>query len=376
MRAGSLFFAAIAVTLAVSVFAESSLEAILRAEYPHRSDEEITKLAALMREHAPAQLADEHVPLLDLSACPPLPSRPPPSNVQDLSPVDIKIIAGVGDSISMGSNALSTNWLNLKRYPGLAWSAGGDAGVTSIANILKTFSPSIYGASTGSGDNAPLGANYAVAGSIVQDLTTQIQSMIQGLKSNPALNYTGDWKMVNVFTGGNNLCDVCVDSAPNNAAAYEAGLESAFELLATMPRTFVNLISAMDYTQLVQFKGPFCAAALDIVCKCCTSDDAALRQITADTIVQYNQVIAAMAAKWNGIREDFAVVNQPALINTLLPDKSYLSTADCFHPSGTGQALLAKGIWNNLLQPLSAKSTSVSPSDAIICPTVESVFFS
>ena len=61
---------------------------------------------------------------------------------------------------------------------------------------------------------------------------------------------------------------------------------------------------------------------------------------------------------------DFAVVLQPFLANQGLPrnshgmlDNSYFSP-DCFHLSAKGQAAMAVGLWNNMLQPVGEKSTT------------------
>ena len=57
---------------------------------------------------------------------------------------------------------------------------------------------------------------------------------------------------------------------------------------------------------------------------------------------------------------------------SFLPDLSFLSS-DCFHPSQKLQALFAKNIWNNLLQPVGGKS-SWNQFSNLKCPTREHPF--
>eukprot|EP00300_Choanocystis_sp_HF-7_P030037 c38785_g1_i1.p1 GENE.c38785_g1_i1~~c38785_g1_i1.p1 ORF type:complete len:390 (+),score=67.61 c38785_g1_i1:6-1175(+) len=360
-------------TLAYTAAEKARVAENIAVSFPRLSAEERASLLEIVLTH-PRDPAPKKVPIAAVPPCPALSPRPSPMNVSSLGPVDVAVVAALGDSISMGSNALSTNWLNLKRYPGISWSIGGDSGASTMANMLKQFSPKVWGGSVGSGDSATLNGNFAVAGAVSEDVPGQAASLVAGLKARA--NYTSEWKVITILIGGNDLCAVCNDKTKYSAANYEANLDATLQTLTAIPRVLISLTSALDYPQLHQFMGPFCAAALKVVCPCSSSSDEATRAYVSSVIVQYNAVLPRLAAKYNGIdgRDDFAVVVQPFMTNTDIPSASYLSTADCFHPSGSGQALIATGLWNNMLQPVSSKATSVAPSATFTCPTKSSVF--
>uniref|UniRef100_A0A3Q2YFL4 Uncharacterized protein n=1 Tax=Hippocampus comes TaxID=109280 RepID=A0A3Q2YFL4_HIPCM len=76
-------------------------------------------------------------------------------------------------------------------------------------------------------------------------------------------------------------------------------------------------------------------------------------------------------------REDFAVVVQPFLRNSIMPlndgrpDVTYFSE-DCFHFSERGHADMAVAMWNNMLEPVGEKQTYnnfTGGRDRIRCPT-------
>lgn len=74
-------------------------------------------------------------------------------------------------------------------------------------------------------------------------------------------------------------------------------------------------------------------------------------------------------------RSDFAVVLQPVLSQGKVPDVTYLSDLDCFHPSKYGQRSLAIGVWNCMLLPKAQKPISWSPVMLFpLCPDDSTVF--
>ena len=70
-----------------------------------------------------------------------------------------------------------------------------------------------------------------------------------------------------------------------------------------------------------------------------------------------------LAAEFNGAAhagsrgEGTAFVVLPFAKHSSFAAKKSLVSGDCFHPSGRGQALIARGLWNNLMQPANAKAT-------------------
>nr|XP_015195032.1 PREDICTED: phospholipase B1, membrane-associated-like [Lepisosteus oculatus] len=84
-----------------------------------------------------------------------------------LRPGDVKVVAALGDSLSAGFGAKATSILNLRtEWRGRSWSIGGDESlekVTTLPNILRKFSSSLYGFSLGRG-TANSRFNMAVSG--------------------------------------------------------------------------------------------------------------------------------------------------------------------------------------------------------------------
>ena len=62
------------------------------------------------------------------------------------------------------------------------------------------------------------------------------------------------------------------------------------------------------------------------------------------------------------------VVVQPFTEGLALSDAKLLNPVDCFYPSMEGQALLAKGLWNNMMTPSGLKATDVTPDQELVCP--------
>jgi len=293
-----------------------------------------------------------------ISQCPKLAPRTIPTKIDDLHPQDIRIVAAVGDSVSTGCNSLSNTWLNMKDYQGISWSMGADAGVTTMPNLLGEYAD-LLGTATGTGDSHK-GFNFAQNGAIVQDTPTQAKDLVATLKTHGTLDFNNDWKVVTVLIGGNNLCDVCIDGKENdnNAQAYEKHLTDTLDILSLMPRTFVNLVSHLDYTQIAKFKGPFCGIALRFVCVCLSTTNKERVQRTQAKIAAYHAVNENLAARYR--RDDFAVVGQPSLTKAVIPDRAYITHADCFHPSGEGQRLFATALWNSMILPREKKNTYVA----------------
>jgi phospholipase B1, membrane-associated len=346
----------------------------------------LAKLAAIFRNRT-EQLGDGESLAVDVipalpKACSPLPARNPADVITDLHPQDVRMVGAIGDSLTVGSNALSSTWFDLKTYRGLSWSMGADSGRQTMPNVLSQVAGSLIGVSYGTGDGQRH-CNRANGGAVVQDLPGQANMLVDCFKSEGGANYESNWKVTTVLVGGNNLCDVCKggsETSNNNADVYEAYLRSTLDILFQIPRTVVNLVANLEYTQIAKFKGPFCSLALPFVCDCVTSGDSDKQAAVRAMTVQYNERIYKVAADYTARvagqnRTDWAVVVQPFMINTIIPDRSYISTADCFHPSGTGQAFLAKGLWNNMITPSASKSSNILATDPILCPTADTLIY-
>jgi hypothetical protein len=65
----------------------------------------------------------------------------------------------------------------------------------------------------------------AVTGAIAQDMLSQAQDLVNRLKSNSAYDIQNSWKMLTIFIGANNLCDVCEDPNKNGPTAFATSIE-------------------------------------------------------------------------------------------------------------------------------------------------------
>jgi len=339
-------------------------------------------------------------------------------------PCDIRVIGALGDSLTSAVNVESANLLSsiaAYEWPGMAWSIGSfvrddscsasgngrcqvpfqtrscwtgtdcsDCGncpsdqvaaFRTIPNMLEESCSNIpLGASTGDTySSIDWGFNFAEAGAVAADMPAQARDFVAATAS-----YALEWKMMTVLIGGNNICAVCNDEVTHSVANYELYLRQMFEALLPVRRLIVNVPLHPDYTQLSDinwgfFGGISCGTALAIVCPCMGTwaSNSAL-QMARSYINGYNEVLTSLASEFNGPDhagtrgEGTTFIVHPFGRESDLADKDLIGD-DCFHPSARGQALLARGLWNNLMQPTGAKSTSISESDATLCPSPNTV---
>ena len=51
--------------------------------------------------------------------------------------------------------------------------------------------------------------NMGVAGADIMDLKGQATALVKLMAARPEVNWKEDWKLINVFYGGNDLCSYC-----------------------------------------------------------------------------------------------------------------------------------------------------------------------
>ncbi|KAK5981287.1 hypothetical protein GCK32_017229, partial [Trichostrongylus colubriformis] len=114
----------------------------------------------------------------------------------------------------------------LKEYRGLAFPIGGDMTLEehiTIPNVLRKFNPNLFGYSTGVGNWNSWEVsklNMAVPGSEAKDMPVQAQRLVDAMRKHPEINITNDWKLVNIFVGGNDVCRACHDFHANRTTAH------------------------------------------------------------------------------------------------------------------------------------------------------------
>ncbi|KAJ3183707.1 hypothetical protein HDU85_002136 [Gaertneriomyces sp. JEL0708] len=337
----------------------------------------------------------------DIRQCPPLPKRTVPSSVKDLRPDDFKAIMALGDSITAGfaAEGLQLNPIeNLFENRGLSFSMGGDRGAISLANMFKTYSSGLRGASTGDrivsycgGSFCPPGQyrdddyfNAAQSGAKVQNLDYEANWLIGRVKADRNINIQNDWKFLQILIGANDMCGVCKDGKLTGDV-YERQLRAVLEKIRTnLPRTVVNVMSIFKVSQVWDLtKNEFdCkvkrAIGLKYLCECAfpdgdTASGVAKRKVMDDYANEWNARLFKLVDEYRGKYDDFAVVADPAGANTPLTQykEDFVSNLDCFHPATSAHQFMAKNLWNNLFLSSANKQqkwgTNMKPQ--IYCPT-------
>uniref|UniRef100_A0A182YNY3 Phospholipase B1, membrane-associated n=1 Tax=Anopheles stephensi TaxID=30069 RepID=A0A182YNY3_ANOST len=323
-------------------------------------------------------------------------SAKPPTSVHKLRPGDINVIAAMGDSLTAGSGAAASGFVDLfQENRGLAWSIGGQwdwRNVTTLPNIMKVFNPKLVGYSLG--DAYPFHRdsqfNMAEIGAVSYDIPYMARSMVQRIRRDPRVDWKRDWKLVTISIGGNDICTfVCTMRYPEQLPSkHRLRLQRTLRYLRdNMPRTFVNLVSVPSVAKVVMLqRKPFeCASLHNGECSCwigklynqSDASRARWRRIQNEMIRVEKEV--AESKEFRGL-DEFAVVYQPWSLNVTMKmngkevDYSLLSI-DCFHMSQKGNAYAGAALWNNMLEPVGKKTPSWQPlMTNFKCPTKDSPY--
>jgi phospholipase B1 len=79
----------------------------------------------------------------------------------------------------------------------------------------------------------------------------QARELVSRMKKSKEFNYQTDWKLVNLFIGGNDLCDFCKDQNLHSPQSYINYIQEGLDILyKELPRTFVSLITVMRVYQI------------------------------------------------------------------------------------------------------------------------------
>lgn len=120
--------------------------------------------------------------------------REPASKIEDLHPCDVVAVGAIGDSLTTATTADSRNILDIKNFPGVAWSVGGNAERITMPNIMQeACGKKLIGPSTATnGDN---NLNRAVAGAKVADMPEQAVRLVDAMKQQLGDKYESAWKV-------------------------------------------------------------------------------------------------------------------------------------------------------------------------------------
>nr|XP_008515989.1 PREDICTED: phospholipase B1, membrane-associated [Equus przewalskii]XP_014586721.1 phospholipase B1, membrane-associated [Equus caballus] len=326
------------------------------------------------------------------------PSPSTPTSVHSLRPADIQVVAALGDSLTAG-NGIGSKPNDLPdvttQYRGLSYSSGGDGSlenVTTLPNILRKFNGNLTGYAVGTGDANATNAflNQAVSGAKAEELTNQVQALVQRMKDDHRVNFHEDWKVITVLIGNSDLCDYCTDSNLYSAANFFEHLRNALDILhREVPRALVNLVDFMSPSVVRQVflgnpdKCPVQQAS--VLCNCVLTPRESSQELARlEAIAQaYQSSMRELVESGRyDTQEDFSVVLQPFFHNIQLPiladghlDLSFFAP-DCIHPSQKFHSQLSRALWVNMLEPLGRKMDTLDlPADIpLSCPTQSDSF--
>ncbi|XP_073985770.1 phospholipase B1, membrane-associated-like [Rhodnius prolixus] len=318
-----------------------------------------------------------------------------PLSVHRLRPGDVDVVAAMGDSLIAGNGATEDYALGtFIESRGVSWAIGGDATwreYLTLPNLLKEFNPRVTGYSMGKAEflTPSTALNVAFPVSADQDALSQAKSLVFKMKQSPAIDFENDWKMVTLFFGANDLCSgQCYKKEQFTPAAHAYKLMKALDYLdENLPRTLVNLVPVLDVSVSVRIKRSLVCRMLHMLfCSCFhRSGDVMSNIISMTRQYQDQEQVLISSGRYNR-KDDFTVVIQPFMTFFNAPsnatdrykeviDISYI-THDCFHFSQKGHALAANLLWNNLLEPVGAKSRrSIDyPFQKVYCPTTKNPY--
>ncbi|NXG22658.1 PLB1 Phospholipase, partial [Grallaria varia] len=326
------------------------------------------------------------------------PSDTVPVSVHNLKPADIGVIAALGDSLTVSNGAGSRRYDVLDvlvQYRGLSWSVGGNENistVTTLANILREFNPSLVGYSTGTGkqDSANAAFNQAVAGARADDVPGQARKLVDRMKNDSRINFQNDWKLITLFIGGNDLCKFCEDPAHHSPENYTHNIQIALDLLhKEVPRAYVNLVTIFSIASLRElhaWQGNRCPKLLmRLLCPCVITpkeNSMELKKLIYFNRKYQERTRQLVESGRYDTKDDFTVVIQPFITNMDMPktqegqpDDTYFAP-DCFHFSQKAHSQAARALWNNMLEPLGQKTDSQRIEDEIVlkCPVTAEPF--
>ncbi|KAM4540325.1 phospholipase B1, membrane-associated [Fundulus diaphanus] len=308
------------------------------------------------------------------------PSPTTPSSVHNVQPGDVKVVAAVGDSLTAANGVgAKDNSLILVtyQYRGLSWSIGGDENITTVTtlpNILREFNPSVTGFSTGIGNQNSPGAflNQAVPGAQSVDMVQQVRTLVAKMKNDSRIDFNNDWKVITMFIGGNDICAHCTDSIIFSARNVVLRIRKALDILhSEVPRSIVNMVEMFNIIPLREMhkdKSLGCPTwMVKILCPCVLEPTEGSRELQRlwDINRTYQKGIRELIDSGRyDTYDNFTVVLQPFFREVILPrledgrpDRSYFSP-DCFHLSQKAHTLMARSLWNNMLEPVGNKTNT------------------
>ncbi|GMR50684.1 hypothetical protein PMAYCL1PPCAC_20879, partial [Pristionchus mayeri] len=315
-------------------------------------------------------------------------SKTVPTSVHSLRPADIDIIGALGDSLTAanGAGAETNDILGVAiQYRGLTFSVGGDKTLDehiSLANVLKKFNPNLFGYSirTGSAnvwETAKL--NAGIPGADASDMVGQANDLIRRLKEHPEIDYLNQWKLIHIFIGGNDMCAWCRYSS-ETAENYRDNIRKAVQVLQKeLPRTIVILVGMVDISLMRRADADHkvCLRMHQSECSCEVNPDVTDEMLSNETKLYIQAQHELEDSGEFDTADDFTLAIQPFFegVDNICrnpdgtPNMDFFAP-DCFHFGAYGHAVVAKNLWNNMMQPKGSKAVGnlTDTGNPMLCP--------
>ncbi|XP_071636930.1 phospholipase B1, membrane-associated-like isoform X1 [Temnothorax longispinosus] len=316
-----------------------------------------------------------------------------PKSVHKLRPGDIDVIAAMGDSLATGAGIFAASLLQIAIENRGVTAAGGGQGTwrqyLTLPNIIKEFNPNLIGYALGDSLTTHQASqlNVAEGGAMSADMVYMADALVKKIKNDPRIDLQKHWKFISLMIGCNDFCsEMCWIPSPWSVLeTHKTDLLQALRTLRdNLPRTFVALLPPPHLKAIVETRerrpSLNCFLAPKVLCSCMFGlTFQRFRSTYYDIMRQWQKLDMEIATYPEFQKDDFTVVAQPVLVNFSIPfasdgytDMTYLSS-DCLHVSQKTNALFANSLWNNLLEPVGAKSTKWS-NNKFHCPTPERLY--
>uniref|UniRef100_A0A915AB11 Phospholipase B1, membrane-associated n=1 Tax=Parascaris univalens TaxID=6257 RepID=A0A915AB11_PARUN len=273
-------------------------------------------------------------------------------SVHNVRPSDIGVVAALGDSFSVGYGAFSNGAGTFDSHPEVSFCMGGEGDLKeyiTIPNILRRLGASLIGYST----KESVGLNFAFPGAQSLHLHRQAVELVQQFPEEVKSN---KWKLLTIFIGLNDMGHELFQHRGLDALRdrYKANLKDALRVLAShLNRTIVSIVSVPNMATFLEAQ----ASASRLVPHFA---DVNMRRM-CDSL---NSAIESLVEDGSFERDDFTLVQQPLFSSEDEAPKTStgavdtaLYASDLLHLSQKGQAMYAAALWNNMLEPVGAKSS-------------------
>eukprot|EP01133_Synstelium_polycarpum_P002556 gene2556-2930_t len=214
----------------------------------------------------------------------------------------------LGDSITAAFG--EPGWPTIPNFLRAIGSVGASKGDTAPFTKFypKSVRPSMM-------DFSDCQLNAAQSMAVMDDVLYEIKYLEESIsKVKPSIDVNQDWKLVNYFIGGNDICSACTSDNTSTAQFWSENYYNTLLMLkAKFPRTIVNVMLLPDVSPVgLMGINEGCGKFRRTFKECSCSATESGRKAMAAIQPQYNQIIIDAVRRINALQSsDFAAIIQP-----------------------------------------------------------------